>query len=156
MQNWWRSHFVFCKIKIKTLVCRSILVSVVAIAKEFNYCTATLLHFSIKKLSRTTSALTKEVSKQKEFLIASDGHFRHLIALLLWIRFNSTPFLLLSTYNNKRRGFLSLLQVVFIVLLHTTSPIYVLAQFTGTKVFYLGLNRGQKISTTFLERIGTV
>ena len=103
---------------------RSILVSVVAIAKEFNYCTATLLHFSIKKLSRTTSALTKEVSKQKEFLIASDGHFRHLIALLLWIRFNSTPFLLLSTYNNKRRGFLSLLQVVFIVLLHTTSPIY--------------------------------
>jgi hypothetical protein len=58
-------------------------VSVVAIAKEFNYFTATLLHFSIKKLSRTTSALTKEVSKQKEFLIASDGHFRHLIALLL-------------------------------------------------------------------------
>jgi len=39
--------------------------------------------FQLKKLSRTTSALTKEVSKQKEFLIASDGHFRHLIALLL-------------------------------------------------------------------------
>ena len=128
--------FTFCFLQIKKknlrifVFCaksRSILVSVVAIAQEFNYCTATLLHFSIKKLSRTTSALTKEVSKQKEFLIASDGHFRHLIALLLWIRFNSTPFLLLSTYNNKRRGFLSLLQVVFIVLLHTTSLIYQLS-----------------------------
>ena len=125
--------------------------SVVAIAKEFNYCSATLLHFSIKKLSRTTSALTKEVSKQKEFLIASDGHFRHLIALLLWIRFNSTPFLLLSTYNNKRRGFLSLLQVVFIVLLHTTSPIYLPAQFTGkVHIFWEGHKILRNLHLTFV------